>query len=126
MKRYVISALVAVTLAGCAVQQRDTLGDELAQFRATRQIYARANLRCQQLVTEKYHGRLYGLTPVEGSGRQEIESAANNDRAACTVNYERKSAALWNEQSPEVHAFYAKRRAELRKEIVQVEAEAQR
>lgn len=126
MKRYVIAALVAATLVGCAVQQHDTLGEELAQFRATRKVYDRANLRCHQLVTEKYHSRLYGLTQVEGEERRALEATADVDNATCKANYERKTMALWEAQSPAVHAFYEKRRAEIHKELSRIEAEAKR
>ncbi|MEB5750707.1 hypothetical protein MXF13_12565 [Leclercia adecarboxylata] len=126
MKRYVIAALVAATLVGCAVKQHDTLGDELSQFRTTRSLYNKALLRCNYLVTEKYQGSLYGLTSLEGAERREVEAAARADHATCESNFQRKSAALWEEQSPEVHAFYEQRRAELNKEFEQVKAEAAR
>ncbi|HDR2753277.1 MULTISPECIES: hypothetical protein [Enterobacter] len=126
MKRYIISVLLALTLIGCAVKQHDTLGDELSQFRATRSFYNKALLRCNYLVTEKYHSRLYGFTPLEGAERREVEAAARADYATCATNYNRKATALWEAQSPEVHAFYKKSSAELHQEFERVKAEAQR
>ncbi|MBX8459412.1 hypothetical protein K5E19_02950 [Enterobacter sp. RIT637] len=123
MKRYVIAALVVATPVGCAVKKHDTLGDELSQFRNTRSLYSKAFQRCDYLVTEKYHSRLYGLTPLEGAERREVEAAARAEHAICATNYERKSADLWEAQSPEVHAFYEKRRDELHKEQRAINAE---
>lgn len=124
MKRYVIAALVAATLVGCAVKHHDTLGDELSQFRTTRSLYNKALLRCNYLITEKYQCCLYGLTPLEGAERREVEAAARADHATCESHYKLKANALWEAQSPEVHAFYEKRRAELNKEQRVINAEA--
>lgn len=126
MKFYLVAALVASsTMIGCA-SQKDTLGEQLAQFRASRHIYDRAYVRCNELVNEKYRQRIYGAGNLEGPDRLEAINSARLDHDLCTKHFQDKASALWKAQSPEVHAFYDAKRPTLHKEMKQVNDEAEK
>lgn len=123
MKHYLVSALVASTLIGCAAKE-DGLGQQLAQFRATRNVYDRAYVRCIELVNNKYHHQLFGDKPLEGAARLEAVNSTRFDYARCKKGFEDKAQALWEAQSPEVRDFYIKQRPDLHKRSEQVNREA--
>ena len=123
MKHYLVAALVASTLIGCAAKE-DGLGQQLAKFRAARNIYDRAYVRCIELVNTKYHQQLYGEGHLEGRARLEAVNATRFDYALCKKGFNDKAQALWEEQSPEVHAFYKAKRPAIHKDIEQINREA--
>lgn len=123
MKKYILAALMASTLIGCATKD-DGLGDQLVQFRAERKFYDLANLRCHELVNQQFHQQLFGEGHLEGPARLEAVNSARAEHAVCTKTHEQKAAELWEKQTPEVHAFYDSKRPGIHAQIDKVNAEA--
>ncbi|EMF0717952.1 hypothetical protein V2E67_002129 [Citrobacter freundii] len=127
MKKIILStvALAALTLSAHEAMA-DSVNDQVATFRAERHFIDRAYIRCNERVAEKYRSQLYGLNAVNGNARKPVEAAADAEREVCKVNHTRKATALFDKQSPEVHAFYKQRSAELKAEANKIDEEAVR
>lgn len=127
MKKMMISAMA---LAGVAfgVQQAmaDSVTDQVTAFQSERHFLDSALIRCNDLVAEKYQSQLYGLNAVNGDARKPIEAAADAERATCKTNWTHKAQALFEQQSPEVKAFYKQRSAELKVADAKLNEEAAR
>ncbi|WP_435343437.1 hypothetical protein [Enterobacter roggenkampii] len=127
MKKLIIGALVLAGV-GVGAQQAfaDSVNEQVNAFRTERHFLDRALTRCTELVAEKYQTQLYGLNAVNGEARKQIEAAAAADKAMCRENWTHKSQALFEQQSPEVKAFYKQRSAELKVADAKLNEEAAR